>query len=402
MTMFSIIIDGNIVVRGEVKVDLSLTEEQRAFRDEIRVWLREHVPTEEFGSPATREGFEQHRAWERDLHAAGFAAVHWPVEYGGRGMDPTATMIFYDEYLSAGAPDRLNRLALGLAGPTLIQNGNAEQKQRWLAPMLSCDDIWCQGFSEPNAGSDLASLQTKGEIDGDVIRVTGQKIWTSHSRFADWIFALVRTDPTAPTHKGITFLMIPRHQDGIDIRPINQMNYAADFAEVFFTDVPVPIENVVGELNGGWRVAMSTLTQERSSNLNTAAHFHRMLREAIEAIPENLRNDAHTRERIGRFYEEIEAYRYLSLRTLTELTRGKEVGAQSMMGKLWWSEMQTRILAFTLEMLGEEAEVLRDDSGTVSPLIQRYWLGRAAHIYAGSNEIQRNIIAERVLGLPKG
>jgi len=196
--------------------------------------------------------------------------------------------------------------------------------------------------------------------------------------------------------------MIPRHQDGIDIRPIHQMNYAADFAEVFFTDVPVPIENVVGELNGGWRVAMSTLTQERSSNLNTAAHFHRLLREAIEAIPENLRNDPHTRERIGRFYEEIEAYRYLSLRTLTELTRGKEVGAQSMMGKLWWSEMQTRILAFTLEMLGEEAEVLRDDSGTVSPLIQRYWLGRAAHIYAGSNEIQRNIIAERVLGLPKG
>lgn len=383
-------------------MDLSLTEEQRAFRDEIREWLQNNVPRESFGSLATREGFEQHRAWERQLHGAGFAAVHWPVEYGGRGMDPTTTMIFYDEYLAAGAPDRLNRLALGLAGPTLIQNGTSAQKQRWLDPMLSCEDIWCQGFSEPGAGSDLAALRTKGEIDGDVIRVTGQKIWTSHSRFADWIFALVRTDPTAPKHKGITFLMIPRHQDGIEIRPIEQMNYAADFAEVFFTDVAVPMENVIGEINGGWRVAMATLTQERSSNLNTAAHFHQMLREAIETIPPRRRNELAVREQIGRFYEEIEAYRFLSLRTLSELTKGKQPGAQSMMGKLWWSEMQTRILNFTLEMLGEDAQILRDQSGTVSSLMQRYWLSRAAHIYAGSNEIQRNIIAERVLGLPKG
>lgn len=383
-------------------MDLSLTAVQLAFRDEIREWLHEHVPNERLGSPATREGLEQHRAWEQELYAAGFAAVDWPVEYGGRGMDPTATMIFYDEYLRADAPDRLNRLALGLAGPTLIHSGTTEQRQRWLPRMLSSEDIWCQGFSEPNAGSDLAALQTKGEVDGDVIRVTGQKIWTSHSRFADWIFALVRTDPDAPKHKGITFLMIPRHQDGIDVRPISQMNYAADFAEVFFTDVPVPLENVVGEINGGWRVAMTTLTQERSSNLNTAAHFHQMLRDAIGTIPQHLRSDLHTRERIGRFYEEIEAYRYLSLRTLTELTHGTPLGAQSMMGKLWWSEMQTRILSFTLEMLGEDAAVLRDESGVVSPLFQRYWLGRAAHIYAGSNEIQRNIIAERVLGLPKG
>jgi alkylation response protein AidB-like acyl-CoA dehydrogenase len=383
-------------------VDLSLTAAQSAFRDEIREWLHAHVPRESFGSPATREGFEQHRAWERELHAAGFAAVHWPTEYGGRGMDPMATMIFYDEYLAAGAPDRLNRLALGLAGPTLINKGTDAQKQRWLEPMLSCEEIWCQGFSEPDAGSDLASLRTKGEIDGDIIRVTGQKVWTSHSRFADWIFALVRTDPSASAHKGITFLMIPRHQAGIEIRPIEQMNYAADFAEVFFTDVAVPIENVIGELNGGWGVAMGTLTQERGSNLITAAHFQRMLKEAIASIPAGRRNDPIVRESVGRFHEEIEAYRYLSLRTLTELTRGTPLGAQSMMGKLWWSEMQTRILDFTLEMIGEEAEVLRDKSGTVSPLIQSYWLGRAAHIYAGSNEIQRNIIAERALGLPKG
>lgn len=384
-------------------MDLGLTVAQQQFRDEVRTWLRENVPQERFSSPATREGLEQHRAWERAMYEAGFAAIHWPVAFGGRGLGPVETSIFYDEYLAARAPDRLNRLGLGLAGPTLIECGTPAQQERWLAGILSCDEIWCQGFSEPDAGSDLASLRTRGVIDGDVMRVTGQKIWTSHSRFADWIFALVRTDPDAPKHRGLTFVMIDRHSPGIELKPIQQMNYAADFAELFLTDVEVPMENVVGEVNDGWRIAMVTLTHERGSGLNTAAHFHRLLDEVLASVPEKLRADSLVQLQVGRFHEEIEAYRYMTLRTLTELSQGKRPGAQASMGKLWWSEMQTRIHEFALGLLGARAEVLADTpDGQVSPLVQKYWLGRAAHIYAGSNEIQRNIIAERVLGLPKG
>lgn len=381
-------------------MDLRLSSDQQSFRDETRTWLADHVPREAFAPPSTPEGLSQHRAWERQLFDAGLAAVHWPREYGGRGMDALSTAIFYDEYLQAGAPERLNRLGLGLAGPTIIELGNASQKQRWLSNILSCDEIWCQGFSEPGAGSDLASLRTRGEIDGDTIVVNGQKIWTSHSRFADWIFALVRTDPTAAKHRGITFVMIDRHSPGVEVRPIRQMNNSADFAELFFTDVAVPITNVIGLIGEGWQVAMTTLKHERGSSLNTAAHFHSTLREMIDLIPDALLDDSAVHQQIGRLYEEIEAYRYMTMRTLSEISEGRTPGAQSAMGKLWWSEMQVRMHEFGLSMLGDRAE-LRDEEST-SPLAQRYWLGRAAQIYAGSNEIQRNIIAERVLGLPKG
>ncbi len=381
-------------------MDLQLDAEQQELRDETRTWLAANVPSEPFAPPSTAQGLEQHREWERKLFDAGLAAVHWPREYGGRGMDALSTAIFYDEYLSAKAPDRLNRLGLGLAGPTIIELGNDLQKKRWLSNILSCEEIWCQGFSEPDAGSDLASLRTRGEVNGDTIVVNGQKIWTSHSRFADWIFALVRTDPSAPKHRGITFLMIDRHAPGVDVRPIKQMNHSADFAELFFTEVVVPRENVIGEINGGWKVAMTTLKHERGSSLNTAGHFHRSLTEMIKLVPVERREDAAVRQQIGRFYEEIEAYRFMTLRTLSAISQGREPGPQGAMGKLWWSEMQVRLYEFGLAMLGERAE-LRDTS-TPAPLVQRYWLGRAAQIYAGSNEIQRNIIAERVLGLPRG
>ncbi|CAM3570942.1 acyl-CoA dehydrogenase family protein [Nocardioides zeicaulis] len=382
-------------------MDLSLTPEQASFRSEVRAWLQEHVPTERLAPPGTPEGLEQHRAWERTLFEAGFAAVHWPSESGGRGLGPIETSLFYDEYLAAGAPERLNRLALGLAGPTLIECGTPEQRERWLSRMLSCDDLWCQGFSEPGAGSDLAALRTRGVVDGDRLRVSGQKIWTSHSRFADWIFALVRTDPDAPRHRGISFVMIDRHSPGVDVRPIKQMNHASSFAEVWFDDVDVPLANVVGDLHDGWRVAMVALTNERSSNLNTAAHFEQLLREVVDMVPDDRRQDPRVLERIGRAHEEIEAYRYVTLRTLTELSQGRRPGVQSAMGKLWWSQMQTRLHELGLELMGEDAELL-DPAQATNGFVHRYWLGRAAHIYAGSDEIQRNILAERWLGLPKG
>ena len=383
-------------------MDLRLDDAQREFRDEVRGWLEAHVPQKRFAPPSTDEGLAQHRAWERQMFDAGLAAVHWPVEYGGRGMDALSTAIFYDEYLRADAPERLNRLGLGLCGPTLIDVGTPDQQSRWLENILTCEHIWCQGFSEPGAGSDLASLRTRGVVNDKEIVVNGQKIWTSHSRYADWIFALIRTDTDAPRHRGITFLMIDRHQPGVEVRPIRQMNGSSDFAELFFTDVRVPLDNVIGDLNDGWRVAMTTLKHERGSGLNTAAHFRRTLDEMIGLMPESLRTDAGVQREVGRLYTEIEAYRYMTLRTLSAIAQDRQPGAQASMGKLWWSEMQVRLHEFGLRMVGERAELIDLGADEPSTLLQRYWLGRAAQIYAGSNEIQRNIIAERVLGLPKG
>jgi alkylation response protein AidB-like acyl-CoA dehydrogenase len=382
-------------------MDLRLDAAQQEFQDEVRSWLVDNVPRQQLASLGTREGVEEHRVWEKQLFDAGFAAVHWPKEYGGRGTDPLGTAIFYEEYLRAGAPPRMNRLGLGLAGPTLIDRGTEQQKARWLSSILSCDDIWCQGFSEPGAGSDLASLRTRGEVRPDGILVNGQKVWTSHSKYADWMFALVRTDPDAPKHKGITFLMLNMHDPGVEHRPIKQINHAEEFAEVFLTDVLVPRENIIGEIDDGWRVAMTTLTHERGSGLNTASHFHQTLREVIGLIPPERRTDARVREQVGRLYEEIEAYRYMTMRTLSQMAQRKPVGPQGSMGKLWWSEMQLRIFELGLDMLGEQALLTDGQPGEPHDLRQRYWLARAAFIYAGSNEVQRNIISERVLGLPK-
>jgi alkylation response protein AidB-like acyl-CoA dehydrogenase len=384
-------------------VELSLDDEQAAFRAEVRAWLEANVPAGRPPRLGTRDGIETARQWERRLHQAGFAAVHWPVEFGGRGMDPVSTLVFYEEYLRAGAPPRLNRLGLGLAGPTLIELGTAEQRKRWLSRILSCDDLWCQGFSEPGAGSDLASVRTKGELRDDGILVTGQKIWTSQSRFADWMFALVRTDPESRRSQGLTFLMIDMTDPGIEVRPIRQINHASEFGEVFLTDVLVPYENVIDRVNNGWQVAMRTLVHERGVSLNTASHFSAILGELIAVLPPQLREDAHVISEIGWLHEHIEAYRYMTLRTLSQLAAGKKPTRQASMGKLWWSELQVRMYELGLYCFGSHLE-LRDgepDDPLPAGWRQRYWVARAAMIFAGTNEIQRNIIAERELGLPR-
>lgn len=384
-------------------MDLTLDEDQQAFREEVRTWLEANVPAQPLPEVVDEASLHQRREWEQRLFGAGLAAVHWPQEHGGRGMDPLGTAIFYDEYLRAGGPPRLNRLGLGLAGPTLIDLGTQQQQDRWLQPILTSQHIWCQGFSEPGAGSDLAGVQTKGEISESGILVNGQKIWTSHSQFADWMFALVRTDRGSQRHRGLTFLMIDMHDPGVEVRPIRQVNNVREFAEVFLTDVLVPHENVIDVPGRGWSVAMTTLFHERGSGLNTAAHFQATLSELLAMIPQGLREDVQLQADIGRLHEEIEAYRYMTLRTLSELSKGVRPGPQGSMGKLWWSELQVRLYELGLELLGPWAELADDptfDRGLTS-WRQRYWLARAALIYAGSNEIQRNIIAERVLGLPK-
>ncbi len=385
-------------------MDLNLTDEQQAFRDEVRAWLQANVPGEPLPPTSTPEGFAAHRDWERRLYDAGYAAISWPRAYGGRDADLLTQAIFQEEYTRANAPARINVLGLGLAGPTLMVYGSDEQKQRWLPGILSCEDIWCQGFSEPDAGSDLASLRTSALREGDEFVVNGQKTWTSSGRFADWMFALVRTDRDAPKHKGISFLMIPMDSPGIEVRPIVQINSDAGFAEVFLTDVRVAADNLVGELNDGWRIAMTTLGFERGTGLGSHVRFSKDLEELVALVKAvGADHDPLVRDRVARLYAETEVYRHNMYRTLTRLAGGKPIGPEASLNKLFWSEMEVRIFETGMEVMGPYAELTSKADAAVDKDTwhKRYWYARAACIYAGTTEIQKNIVSERVLGLPK-
>jgi len=386
-------------------VDLRFTDEEEAFRTEARTWLRANVPTPRLPMAGTRDAFEAHRVWERKLHDAGFAGMHWPAEYGGRGAGVVQQAIFTEEYLLAGGPARINVLGLNLLGPTLMVHGTEEQKRRWLSRILSSDDVWSQGFSEPDAGSDLASLKTRAVRDGDVFVVNGQKIWTSYGAFADWMFALVRTDPEAPRHTGITFIAIDMTSEGVEARPIVQLDGHAGFAEVFFTDVRVPATQVIGEVDQGWSVAMTTLGFERDAPAASPARYLRAVTELVSvARDRGLDADPLVRDRLAELYAGAQAYRAHALRMLTRQARGESIGAEASMTKLLWSELEQRTYEFGREVLGPYAEVLSAEAPLRDPQIWNtlYWFARAATIYAGTSEIQRNIISERVLGLPKG
>ena len=385
-------------------MDLRLSPEQETFRDEVRDWLRANVPRS-LPSPGTREGFDAHREWERTLSRAGYAAIRWPEEYGGRGADPVHQAIFEEEYLLAGGPERVTVVGQNLLGPTLMAHGTTEQRSRWLPDILSAEVIWSQGFSEPEAGSDLAGIRTKAVRDGDGWVVDGQKIWTSYGTFADWIFALVRTDPDAERHKGITFLCIDMRSDGVEARPIVQADGYAGFAEVFFTGVRVPADHVIGDVNEGWSVAMTTLGAERDSPAAPAARYLRDIRElAAVARARGLDEDPVTRDSLARLLVRAEAYRSHTLRTLSRLTRGESLGSEASVTKLLWSELEREMYEVGRDILGPHGEALSEEGPLDDPegWHTRYWFARAATIYAGTSEIQRNIVAERVLGLPKG
>ena len=386
-------------------MDLTFSDSEEAFRAEVRDWLRANIPDPRLPSAGTREGFEAHRAWERALYDAGYAGMHWPVDYGGRGATVVMQSILAEEYLLANGPERINVLGLNLMGPTLMRHGTEEQKQRWIRRILSAEDVWSQGFSEPDAGSDLAGLKTRAVRDGDDFVVNGQKIWTSYGAFADWIFALVRTDPEASRHAGITFLAIDMRSDGVEARPIVQVDDRAGFAEVFFTDVRVPADQVIGDVNDGWTVAMTTLGFERDAPSAPAARYTQgALRLAQIARANGLDSDLVVRDRIAAFYAEARAYHAVTRRTLTRLARGEHLGADASMTKLMWSELGRRMYEYGRDLLGPDEGTLDASSPLpdASSWHSYYWFARAATIYAGTSEIQRNIIAERVLGLPKG
>jgi alkylation response protein AidB-like acyl-CoA dehydrogenase len=381
-------------------MDLSYTPEQISFRASLRSWLASNVPRD-LASPGTREGFEQHRAWERALFDAGYAGVSWPASYGGRDLDVVSQSIFEEEYLLADGPERINVVGEKLMGRTLMKHGTDEQRARWLPRILSAEDVWSQGFSEPDAGSDLANVQTKAVQEGDEWIVDGQKIWTSYGAFADWIFVLVRTDISAERHRGLSFLAIDMKTPGVEARPIVQLDGHAGFAEVFFSSVRVSGSQMVGRVSEGWTVALSTLGFERDAPARPAARYARDLRGLIAiAKVRGVWDEPAVRDSIGGLAARVETYRLHTLRTLTRLQRGESIGDGASVTKLIWSELEREIFEYGIELLGPYAGAL-SDTPAAPDFDNLYWYARAATIYAGTSEIQNNIVAERILGLPR-
>lgn len=383
-------------------MDLSFTSAQRAFRAEVRAWLRDHVPRRPLASYDTREGFEQHRAWEAELAAAGYSSVTWPTELGGRGCDLIEWLIFEEEYWAVDAPLRVNQNGILLLGPTLMEFGTPEQKARFLPGTASCELMWAQGWSEPNAGSDMAAISSRALRDGDHYVLNGQKTWSTRAIYANWMFGLFRSDPASSRHHGLTYLMLPLDAPGITIRPIQALNGQPAFAEVFFDDVRVSAANRLGEEGQGWNVAMATAGFERGLLLRSPARYQRTAQRLVALYRRHQAEadrDPAIREAVLQAWMGAEAYTLASYHTVCRLLEGAQIGAEASTNKIFWSELDLSMHETAMRILGPRAE-LRDDP-EVHEWLEGFLFAQAGPIYAGSNEIQRNIIAERLLGLPK-
>jgi alkylation response protein AidB-like acyl-CoA dehydrogenase len=383
-------------------MDLSFTTEQDRFRAEVGAWLESNRPTHPFQPYYTEQGFAEHLEWEQRLFKAGYAAPGWPAEAGGLGLDLWAQLIYDEEYARLRLPERLNKMGLIHGGPTVLVHGTDQQKRDWLPGILDCSEIWCQGFSEPDAGSDLAALRTTGLIDGDELVINGQKTWTSYGVVATKMFALVRTDPEAPKHRGISFVVFDLDTPGVEVRPMQQLHGHSGFAEVFFTDARVPLANVVGDLHDGWRVAQTSLRLERGTGRGEHTRLGQAFAELAEAVAQHGAEHG-ALERLGSLRAWTFAYEQATYALTDTIARGADDGVDSSILKLRWSETQTAIREEHLATLGPEAEIVAEPnpSGALPPLLRAYWHSRAGEIFAGSTEIQKNIISERGLGLPR-
>ena len=391
-------------------MDFRLTPAEERFQREVHDWLVANLPAG-WGTPAHRKPEEPAekvrfaRWWQRRLFEGGWAGLHWPREYGGRGATPVEQFLFAEEYTRVGAPPMIDvGVGPALVGPTLIHHGTEAQKQRFLRPILTGEEIWCQGFSEPNAGSDLAACRTRAELRGDVFHVTGQKIWTSYARFADWCILVTRTDPQAPKHRGLTFLLVDMKSPGIMIRPLVEMTGVAWFNEVFFDDVRVPRAQMVGGLDEGWQIAITTLAHERAGSAPHARIAGEM--RDVLALARRLGRTGHRelRQRLAQSFIETEIVRLIAWKQVTEVMRRGQPGPEGSYLKLLWSETDQRMKELATDLEGPYAALARGsahapDGGRWE---YEYLWSRAASIYAGTSEVQRNVIAQRVLGLPRG
>ena len=387
-------------------MDLSYTPEQEAFRAEVREWLAEHVPAKPLASFDTEAGFAAHREWERTLAAGNWGMVTWPEAFGGRGCDLIQWLIFEEEYYRAGAPGRVNQNGIFLLGPTLMEYGSEEQKARFLPAMASGEEIWAQGWSEPNAGSDMAAIRCRADRDGDAYVINGQKIWSTRAVYADWVFGLFRTDPDSERHHGLSKILVPLDAEGITVRPIEQLNGLPGFAEIFFDDVRVPAFNLLGEEGAGWQIAMATAGFERGLMLRSPARFQQATRRLVSLYREHSTDilDPSVEDDVVRCYMDAEAYALSTYQTASRLVKGGSIGPEASCNKIFWSELDLRIHDTAMRILGPRGEVEPDSPALADELgtwLDGFLFAQSGPIYAGTNEIQRNIIAERVLGMPR-
>lgn len=387
-------------------MDLNYTASQKAFREEVRSWLAENVPKEQLKSFDTEEGFRQHRTWEARLNDGRWGMVTWPEELGGRGCNLIEWLIFEEEYYRASAPLRVNQNGIFLLGPTLMEFGTEEQKARFLPMMATGEEIWAQGWSEPNAGSDMAAIRSKAERVDDHYVINGQKTWSTRAVWADWVFGIFRTDSESSRHKGLTFILVPLDAEGVSVRPIEQLDGLPGFAEIFFDDVRVPVANALGGEGMGWHVAMSTAGFERGLMLRSPARFQETARRLLELYKAN-REQADIDPAIGdavmKAYLDAEAYTLTTYMTASRLMQGNKIGPESSTNKIFWSELDQKMHETALSILGARAELWphAPEAGEVGSWLDGFLFSQAGPIYAGTNEIQRNIIAERMLGMPR-
>jgi alkylation response protein AidB-like acyl-CoA dehydrogenase len=391
-------------------MDFRDTPEEAGFRAGLRAWLRDSLPAGWAGrEPRAGRGDEaEARAWSRTLFEAGYAGLTWPKRYGGQGAPYSFQAILLEELARAEAPDHAGIIGLGMAGPTLMAHGTEAQRSRHLEKILSAEEIFCQGFSEPGAGSDLAALRTRAVRDGDEFVLDGQKVWSSFAHLADWCILLARTNPDAPRHRGLTYFLVDMRAPGVEVRPLRQLTGDPEFNEIFLTGVRVPAEQVVGEVDGGWAVAMTTLLHERGTlGFALTARLEVLLRKlvALARTPDGsgraAADDPLVRDRIARQWVDLQSLRYTNYRALTSLVRTGVPGPEGSVAKLHWSESNQRLTKLALELLGPEAQL--DGEGAVW---NGYWQyqqlrSRGNTIEAGTSEVLRNIVAERVLGLPR-
>jgi hypothetical protein len=403
-------------------MDLTYPPEAEEFRGVISGWLKDNLPAG-WGEPGFSMTADERKAfneeWTAKLYGGGWICASWPTEYGGKGLTLLQQVVLNEEFARAGAPLRADFFGDTLVGPTILQWGTEEQKQQFIPRILKGDISWCQGFSEPDAGSDLAGLKTKAELDGDEWVINGQKVWTTQAGYADYIFLLARTDPDAPKHAGISYLLVPMRQPGVEVRPIKQIDGSAEFNEVFFTNVRCPKENVIGGVNNGWKVAMTTLGFERGTSATTGhRRFQKEFDEIVRVAHDNgASTDPLIRQRLARSWSNIKIMQINGYRTLTDVLNGTNTtAALGACNKMFWSEAHQDTLRLAMDILGLHAQVLLGDASedTMLPGARRaqagypvdnlqslFFFSRSETIWGGTAEIQRNIVGERVLGLPK-
>ena len=381
---------------------LAYTPEQDAFRQELREWLAANVPAEPLVTLECEEGFAQHVAWERTLASGNWGMVTWPEEYGGRGLDLIRWLIFEEEYFRAGAPLRANQNGIFLLGPTIMEYGTPDQKARFLTPMAAGEKIWSQAWSEPGAGSDMAAIKTTAFRDGDHYVVNGQKTWSSRASFADCGFGLFRTEVGSERHKGLSFILFDLDAPGVTRRPIRQLHGDPGFAELFFDDVRVPVENCIAGEGEGWKVAMATAGFERGLMLRSPARFQAVAKRLVELLRKHEADASPAaREAVTAGWMGAQAYAYNTYSVAAKIMAGGSIGAEASLNKIFWSQLDRAMHRTAMQLLGAAAELRTFADGTANQWLEGYIFSLSGPIYAGSNEIQRNIVAERLLGLPR-